>query len=148
MTGFWQACKMLGKRKPIDLSTRQIPLRFALLPSLPMSSVPSGRQVIPVHDSLGADTLATGQEVQITTVATLIVPPRARAGIKLTNLSGLEIFWGPNRSVTVSSAGSGGDLIPAGRGQAIYVETCSAIWGIVASGVGSVSWAEIFDSHG
>lgn len=142
MRGFWQGIRMLGHRKPIDLSTRQIPLRFALLPTSPPNSIPSGRHLIPVHDSLGAAGLATAQEVQITTVPTLIAPARARAGIKLTNLSGLEIFWGPDRTVTTSS----GDFIPAGRGQAIYVETCSAIWGIVASGVGGVSWADIFDN--
>lgn len=124
-----------------DLSTRQVPLSRGLVPTLPPTSVPTPRKDAPVHDSLGTSHLATDQAPLITTKATLIAIARTRAGIKLTNLSGIDIFWGADSTVTAST----GDLIPAGRGTWIYVETQSAIWAVTAAGTASMSWAEIFD---
>lgn len=127
--------------KPIDLSQRQIPLSAGLVPTLPPTSVPTDRKPTPVHDSLGTNSLATGQAPIVATKATLIVPSRTRAGIELCNLAAIDIYFGPDSTVTATS----GHLLLGVRGVCKYMETQSAIWAIAASAGASLSWAEILD---
>ena len=125
----------------IDLSQRQ--RGSTLVPTLPPTSIPTQRlkDQTQTHDSLGTSILSTAQVPILSNKATLIVPPRTRAGVELCNLSGIDVFFGPDASVTATS----GHLLLGVRGTCKYLETCSAVWGITASGTATLSWAEILD---
>jgi hypothetical protein len=84
----------------------------------------------------------TGQII-VTTVPVQIVGVFARKGIKITNLSStVQVFIGNNQAVSINS----GDLLIAGVGSWVAYATKSAIWAVVASGLGNglVSYAEVY----
>jgi hypothetical protein len=85
--------------------------------------------------------LGTGQLQVTTTPQQVNVVSTTRVGIKLTNLSGTDIFYGATAGVTSSS----GDLLPGGRGSWIFIPSRSVIWVVVASGTASMSWAEAYE---
>lgn len=86
--------------------------------------------------------LGTGQ-LNVTSVpAQISYVSTRRSGIKITNLGGTEIFYGSTVGVNSTS----GDLIPAGRGQWVFIPGGSTIFVVCAAGqTGSVSWAEVYD---
>jgi hypothetical protein len=124
-----------------QLSRRQLPINKALAPQLPSrTALPVPDTRVYVSDSVGAQSLLVGQ-AQLNAVAVMIVPARRRCGVRLTNLSGVELFWGPDKTVTSAN----GDMIVGQRGFSLYVETQSAIWCCTASGTGQLSFAELSD---
>jgi hypothetical protein len=120
-----------------------MPLVKALVPSVPPVSIPTPDCEIPVRDSNGASTGATGQALQIGTgkPATLLVPARVRSGIELTNLSTVDVWLGFDGSVTATS----GHLLLGVKGTCKFIETQAPIYAVVQSGIGQVSWMEIWD---
>lgn len=128
---------MWQKKPALNISNRT-GLSNALVPKLPPSSAVPEKPPLKVDDSHSPQGLRTGQ-VTLNGV-TIIAPSRAsRAGIKITNLSAIDIYIGSSNAVTVLS----GDLLPAGRGQWIFLPTQSALWGIPASGTPVISFSEI-----
>jgi len=79
----------------------------------------------------------TGQIALGTNALQIVNGRKGRSGVKITNLSNVDVYLGYNGSVTNQS----GDLLIGTKGAWIYIETESPIWGV---GVGaSVSWMEL-----
>ena len=103
----------------------------------------NNRPPFPANIARNLTDFGTGQIATVTTVPQQVNTVNLhRSGIKLTNLSGIEIWYGnsPGQANPTS-----GDLVPAGRGQWIFVPTRSVIFVATASGTASMSWAEVYD---
>lgn len=81
----------------------------------------------------------TSGQVSLRTNATQIINARrGRCGVKLTNVSDVDIFIGWNGSVTIQA----GDLLLGVKGSWIFIPTESAIWGVCPSSA-VVSYLEV-----
>lgn len=133
---------MFRSNKPVDLSTRQIPLPKGLTPTQPQTSIPLPDARVPVKDQLGAQAGATGQNNQIGSTAVLLVPPRSRSGVDLTNLGAVDVWFGFDRFVTPTT----GHLLLGVKGFSKFIAVQTPIWVVCATGsTGAVSWADIYD---
>lgn len=125
-------------------------LAAAILTKLPPTSIPSGEVKIPVEANEAPTDFATNQVQLNSKQAALIVTQRDdRAGIKLTNLSTIDIWilTDPQKYQSGASLQLSGDLLPAGRGQWIWVPVKAAVWGVSQSGTPLISYLEIYGSE-
>jgi hypothetical protein len=102
----------------------------------PLPTQPSGNAV-------GAANFVTGQQTAVASSATLIVAARAgaagtgRVSLTLYNQGSATVYYGP-AGVTPST---GTPLLPGGSRT---IATTAAIYGVVASGTGSIAYDETY----
>lgn len=103
----------------------------------------SGVYSQPKENPRNVTELGTGQTTVTTTPQQISFVARNRSGIKLTNLSNTEVWYGESSSVSPTT----GDLLAAGRSQWVSVPGCSILWVVTASGTATIAWAESFSNN-
>lgn len=121
-------------------------LANAILTKLPPSSIPDpGGPKVAVDANEAPSDFQTNQFQLMTARPVCIAVQRdERAGIKITNLSYIDVYILSDPSKFQGNLTTVGDLLPGIRGSWMWVPCKAAIWAIAASGTPTISILEVY----
>jgi hypothetical protein len=105
--------------------------------------IPQGG-VIPSIDR-NVTTVGTGQLTVTTTPQQLSYVSRDKMAVKLTFLSGNDVYWSANAGLIPGDNGNGDLLSSSARGNWVSIPSPSVIWVACSAGTARISWAEAYD---
>ena len=105
---------------------------------------PSASSDIPEIDR-NVTTVGTGQLTVTTTPQQLSYVSRNKMAVKLTFISGSDVYWGTTAGLVAGDSGNGDLLSSAVRGAWVSIPSPSIIWVATATGTARISWAEAYD---
>lgn len=109
------------------------------------ATTPTGGGVKPIDRNV--TTVGTGQLTVTTTPQQLSYVSRNKMAVKLTFLSGNDVYWSAQAGLIAGDLGNG-DLLPSSaRGNWINIPSPSVIWVATATGTARISWAEAYDDY-
>lgn len=104
---------------------------------------PTGGQVKPIDRNV--TTVGTGQLTVTTTPQQLSYVSRDKMAVKLTFLSGSDVYWSAQAGLVPGDNGNGDLLSSSARGNWVSIPSPSVIWVACATGTARISWAEAYD---
>lgn len=89
-------------------------------------------------------TVGTGTLLVTTTPQQLSYASREKMAVKLTYLSGNDVYWSGNSGLIAGDSGNGDLLSSSARGNWVSIPSPTVIWVATATGTAQISWAEAY----